>query len=402
MKITKLKVEALDAVGRDIFYWDDSLKGFGVKVTPKGRKSYVFQYRLGGRRGRARRLFLGVHGQVTTEQARKEATKIAGDVAKGRDIATDKRNRNAAPKVSEVMEVFLRDHVQTKLKPSTKRSYECLAENHIKPLLGNLKIDEINRSDMAKLHHKMKATPYHANRALAVMSKFMSWSEKRGYRKYGSNPCLGIEKFREKKRESYLNDAQLHGLGMAIIELEASGDITPYTGAAIRLLLLTGCRLREVLDLKWQEVDFDRGMLRLADSKTGQRTVLLSEPAIEVLSEMKQIEGNPYVFCGRLPGRSIVDITRSWRRICKKAEIDGIRMHDLRHTHASVAAAEGYSLPIIGSLLGHTQAQTTARYSHLAESPVRSASEKVGNRIKGAMNGMGKVRKLKHVSGGVE
>lgn len=399
MKITKARVEGIKPKESDLFYWDDSLTGFGVKVTPKGRKSYVYQYRLGGRRGRVRRVYLGVHGSITTEQARRDAVKLAGEVAGGRDVAGDKRSRNAAPKVSEVVDVFLKDHVEAKLKPSTRRSYECLVRLHVNPVLGNLKIDEVSRNDVAKFHHRLKETPYHANRALAFLSKLMSWAEKRGYRKYGSNPCIGIEKFREKKRERFLNDAQLHGLGMALTDLEQSGRITEHAAAAIRLLLITGCRLREILHLRWDEVDFERQLLALGDSKTGQRTVLLSEPALEVLEGVKRIEGNPYVCCGKNQGQPIVNLMKVWRRVCGEAEIRDVRLHDLRHTHASVAAAAGYSLPIIGSLLGHTQAQTTARYSHLAESPVRSASEAVGKRIRGAMNGLGRVTKLKRSGG---
>ncbi|MFA4874740.1 MAG: site-specific integrase, partial [bacterium] len=341
MKITKVRVEGIVSKEKDVFYWDDSLTGFGVKVTPKGWKSYVYQYRLGGRRGRVRRVYLGVHGSVTTEQARRDAVKLAGEVAGGRDVASDKRSRNAAPKVSEVVDVFLKDHVEAKLKPSTRRSYECLVRLHVGPVLGNLKIDEVSRSDVAKFHHRLKETPYHANRALAFLSKLMSWVEKRGYRTYGSNPCIGIEKFREKKRERFLNDAQLHGLGMALTDLERSGRITEHAAAAIRLLLITGCRLREILHLKWDEIDFERHILSLGDSKTGQRSVLLSEPALEVLEDLKRIEGNPYVCCGKNPGQPIVNLMKVWRRVCNEAELRDVRLHDLRHTHASVAASAG-------------------------------------------------------------
>ncbi len=397
MKITKSKVVALKPSEKDKLYWDDSLAGFGIKVTPKGKKSYVYQYRLGGRRGRTKRVSLGVHGAVTTEQARRDAVKISGQVAQGIDVAEDKRKKNTSLRLSEVMDVFFREHVNIKLKLSTQRDYEGLVRLHIKPALGNIKIDELNRSDIARFHNRMKNTPYYANRALALLSKLMSWSEGHGYRSIGSNPCIGLEKYHEKKRERFLNDAELHKLGMAITKLEESGNISEYAAAAIHMLLFTGCRLQEILKLKWDEVDDARGLLRLTDTKTGQRNVIINASALEVLQGVKRIEGNPYVFCGHKPGQPIIELRKSWKRVCMVAEIDNVRLHDLRHTHASVAIAAGYSLPVIGSLLGHTQPQTTARYSHLSESPARIASESVGEHLNRVMSGKGTVRSLKTV-----
>lgn len=384
MKITKRSIEALPIKEKDSFLWDDTLAGFGVKITPTGKRSYIYQYRLGGRRGRTRRLSLGVHGHITTEQARREATKIAGQVAAGKDVANERRDRNKAPKVSDVMDIFFKDHV-TKLKPSTQYSYKCLAKVHIRPQLGNLKIDDLNRNDITKLHHSLCETPYHANRTLAVMRKMMSWAEEQGYRKHGSNPCIGIKKFREKARERFLSESELHTFAEALTKLSTDGRITHYIAGAIRLLLLTGCRLREILDLKWSEVDCDRGWLNLEDTKTGRRSIHLNKDAIQLIQSIPQIEVNPYVFCGRLTDKPIVNTAKPWKRICEEAGLSGVRIHDLRHTHASIAAIQGYSLPMIGALLGHTQAQTTARYSHLASDPIRQASEDVGTYITNAM-----------------
>ena len=180
------------------------------------------------------------------------------------------------------------------------------------------------------------------------------------------------------------NDELAH-LGEVLTEAEHTGTELPSAIAAIRLLLFSGCRRSEILTLQWEHVDFERQCLRLQESKTGAKTVYLSPPALEVLTGTERQEGNPYVIRGAKPGAHLVNLTKPWMRIRARAGLDDVRLHDLRHSFASVAVAGGLSLPLIGALLGHTQPQTTARYAHLAADPLRQATDLVGRRIAAAM-----------------
>ena len=231
----------------------------------------------------------------------------------------------------------------------------------------------------------MQDKPYQANRTVAMLSKFFNWTEKLGLRPDGSNPCRHVEKYREAKRERFLSEAELARLGEALRAAETDKTASPWVIAAIRLLTLTGARLSEVLTLRWDYVDFDRATIRLPDSKTGAKTLHLNAPALEVLSAIPRLEDNPHVICGERKGAHLVNIQKPWRRIRKAAGLNDVRIHDLRHSFASVAAAGGMSLPLIGALLGHSQPATTARYAHLSSDPLRAASDAIAGRIAGAM-----------------
>jgi integrase len=210
-----------------------------------------------------------------------------------------------------------------------------------------------------------------------------------GERPQGTNPCLHVERFPETKRERFLSDAELARMGAGIKALEKAGKITPFGLAAIRLLVFTGARASEILGLTWAAVDLGAGAVRLTQSKSGARTVILNPPAAAVLSRLRRIKGNPYVVVGGLKGTALTlsGLEQAWQEVRTKAKLDGVRMHDLRHSFASVAVAGGRSLPIIGALLGHSQAATTARYAHLGADPLKAASEAVGKAIEAAMNG---------------
>ena len=231
----------------------------------------------------------------------------------------------------------------------------------------------------------MRDKPYQANRVLALLSKFFNWCEKHGYRPDSSNPCRHIEKFKEQRRERFLSPLELARLGEALTEAETNDTTSPYVIAALRLLVLTGARLSEILTLKWSYVDYENNLLRLPDSKTGAKVIYVNAPALQILSDLPRLEGNPFVICGKREGARLINPQKPWRRIRKAAGLDDVRIHDLRHSFASVAAGSGQSLPVIGALLGHTQPQTTARYAHLAADPLRAASDAIGGRISDAM-----------------
>ena len=197
----------------------------------------------------------------------------------------------------------------------------------------------------------------------------------------GSNPCRHIEKFREHKRERMLSANELARLGDVLADAPAS----PYAVAAIKLLVFTGARLGEVLGLRWKWINFERGEARLPDSKTGAKTLQLPPPALAVLAGLPRLEGNPHVIAGQKDGAALVNLEKPWRAVRKAARLDDIRLHDLRHAFASVAASSGMGLPIIGKMLGHTQAATTSRYAHLADDPVKAAAAAVAGKIAAAM-----------------
>jgi integrase len=385
--ITKRSVDAAMPRPADSYLWDDELAGFGLKITPAGRKVYLVQYQLGGRKGRTRRVTIGQHGNVTPTFARNEAKRLLGEIAAGRDPAEDRDKTRADKSLAVVLGQFMMEHVQSKRKASTACEYQRIAKLYIVPRLGRRPIGEIKRQDVAKLHHELASKPYQSNRTLALLSKFFNWAEKHGLRPDGSNPCRHVEKYRENRRERFLSEAELARLGDALRAAEREKSATPWAIAAIRLLTLTGARLSEILTLQWEHVSEEHGCLMLPDSKTGRKAVRLSPPALALLHSIPRLEGNPYVICGEKPGRHSVNLEKPWRRIRKAARLDDVRLHDLRHSFASVAASGGQSLVVIGKMLGHSQPATTARYAHLADDPVRAASDAVGKHIAAAMDG---------------
>ena len=232
-----------------------------------------------------------------------------------------------------------------------------------------------------RLHHSVQHLSTTANRVLSLLSKALNLAELWGYRPDASNPCRHVQKYAENKRERFLSQEEIARLMSVLEQEEKEGKELPPVLCAIRLLLLTGCRLNEILSLSWQEVDFDKSCLFLLDSKRGKRTVYLSPPALELLQNIPREKDHPYVIAGKNKQAHLINLQKPWRRIRKKASLDDVRIHDLRHTFASVAAANGLSLPIIGALLGHSQTQTTARYAHLVGQPLLEAVGKVGESI---------------------
>jgi integrase len=381
-KLTKRTVDAIEPQPTEFFIWDESIPGFGLRVMPSGRKSFVVQYRAGRR---PRRMSLGPSTVLTCDQARTRAITIIAAVKNGEDPAADRAAKRNAATVSDLAERFDKEHIAVRLKASTAKEYRGNLRRFILPALGRLPVPEITRADVAKFHHDLRHIPYQANRCLEVVSKMFVLAEMWGLRPDGSNPRKHIRKYPEEKRERFLSAAELRRIGEVLREMESERVELPSAILAARLLILTGCRLGEIMTLKWDYVDFDECALRLPDSKTGKKVVHVGAPAVEYLHDAQRINGNPWVINGTLAGKPLSDLQPFWQRVRARAGVKDVRIHDLRHTFASTAVASGQGLPMIGKLLGHTQVQTTARYAHLAADPVRSAAHSVATSLREAL-----------------
>lgn len=380
-RLSKRVVDATQADTNDVFIWDNALKGFGLKVTPKGRKVYLIQYRIGGRKGRTRRFTIGAHGTLTAEEARTLAKTALGQVSSGLDPSAEKDKVRGGYTMDYMLEKFDAAHIEVKLKPKSQEDYRRNIKVHIKPKIGHMLVHQVTRQDIMRLHHNMRDRRYCANRTVATLSKFFNWCEKFGYREEGKNPCRFVDKYKEKKRQRFLSSQEIERLSDTLDKAMREKIVSDYAIYAIRLLSLTGARLGEILSLKWEYINWEKGTLELPDSKTGAKAIYLNAPAKDILSEIVRQTDNSYVCCGAVEGKPIVNIQKSWRRIRSMAGLEDVRLHDLRHTFASVAVSNGMSLPMIGALLGHSQPSTTARYAHLAADPLREAAEMVGNKI---------------------
>jgi integrase len=407
-RISKRTVDGLQSTGTEFSVWDETVSGFGIRVRPTGAKSYVVVYRAGtGRGAPVRRYTIAAVGKITPERARARAKAILGAVAHGHDPANQKATERGTPTVAELADRFMADHVRAKRKGRTAEFYRDILDRIVKPAVGTTKADKLTRLQVGRLHSSLADTPFQANRVLAVVGSMYAFAGRAGVLPEGINPARGVEKFRESRRERFLNSEELERLGSAIREAETTGipwtldeskatakhvpktkrstRIAPSAAAALRLLLFTGCRLREILHLRWEHVDIERGCLFLSDSKSGRKTVILNAPALAVLNGLEPVA--PYVVPGDNPEQPRHDLKRPWEAVTKRAGLTGVRLHDLRHTYASFGAGGGLGLPVIGRLLGHAQVATTARYAHLDNDPLRRASESIASSIAAALDG---------------
>ncbi|HEY8128187.1 MAG TPA: site-specific integrase [Hyphomicrobium sp.] len=408
-RITKRAVDAFQCpAGKDRdFLWDDAMAGFGLAAFPTGRKVYVAQYR---KDGRSRRVTIGEHGRLTPDEARSQAKVILGAVETGADPIEERRAARAVRTFGDVAEDFMRLHVATKRKGSTADEYRRIMKAHIFPVIGSKRVLDVRRADVARLHGKLSDRPYEANRTLAVVSAVWNWAARRDEAAAANNPAKGVERYPEQGRERFLTSAEFARLGAALAEGETIGLpyevdeagpkakhvpkaenrrtlLDPFAVAAIRLLILTGARLREILDAQWTNVDLERGVIFLADSKTGKKPVYLSAAAQAVLAGLPRIEGNPHIIAGAKDRAPRADLKKPWAAVTRAAGLEGLRIHDLRHSFASFGAGASLGLPIIGKLLGHSQAATTHRYAHLDADPLRRAVDAIGATISAAMAG---------------
>ncbi|PWC50632.1 hypothetical protein TSA6c_32680 [Azospirillum sp. TSA6c] len=406
-KITKKLVDTLAPSGRDGVLWDDELSGFGIRITAAGVKSYVVQYRI---MGRSRRMTIARHGVMTPEEARKEAKLILADVARGLDPAEARDEQRRDLTVSELCDLYVSEGMTTK-KASTIASDKGKLERHIKPLLGKRLLRSITRADIERLQADIAAGKTAtdikggfksrsivtggrgtAARTLGLLSGVFQFAVNRNLRP--DNPVRGVKRFAEKKCERFLSPTEMARLGKALADLADEG-VNPTAINVLRLLALTGCRRGEITGLRWEWVDWDRACIRFPDSKTGAKVVPLGAAALKLLTELCEETSVGPVFPGSGVTGSTTAVWRVWDKAREKAKLPDVRIHDLRHSFASVGAAGGDSLVVIGALLGHRDTATTARYAHLSNDPLRAAADRIAGNIAAAMKGeSGKVLPL--------
>lgn len=391
---------------RTTFYFDDDLSGFGFYRTAGGTGTYFAEFRpIAG--GAKKRMKLGRVGTLKAGEAREAARKAIAHAGLGKDLAKDRADERASVSVNMLVSTYIEEFVAANKKASSAEFYRTMLRKHLEPQIGQTKAVALARVDVQRAHSAMSKTArISANRAMKLLSAAYGWGAKNGYVPEGFNPASGVDLNREEGRERFLTADEMQRLGDAMREAETVGfpvnagdtkhapkgqriKMHPAVTGAIRLIMLTGCRLREILHLRWSEVDLDRGLLFLPDSKTGKKTVVLSAAALAVLKEMPRI--GIYVVAGESAGledeKPRADLKRPWAAITRRAGLDGLRIHDLRHSFASVGAWSGLGLPVIGKLLGHADVSTTQRYAHIADEAARRGADVIANQIADAIGG---------------
>jgi integrase len=387
-KLTDREVRGLvpPATGNQITY-DSIVSGFGVRITAAGKIAFILNYRVKATR-QERRTTIGSYPDWNVAAARDEAKLLKQEVDRGGDpLGKDQVDREA-PTVKDLCDQFEAEHID-KLRDRTQYDYRGIIRHHIVPVLGKLKVAAVGFKDVERLHRKISA-PVRANRVIAILSKMFALAIKWQLRP--DNPCKGVERNREHARERYLKPDELQRLTEALAEYpdQDAADI-------FRLLLLTGARRGEVLGATWDQFDLKEGVWTKPATATKQKQrheVPLNAPARQLLAHrLSKRDASPWVFPGRSHGHRI-NLDRSWGLICKAAGITGLRIHDLRHSYASTLVSAGFSLPTIGALLGHSQPQTTARYAHLFDDPLRKATERAGAILAPKTKAPGEVKKF--------
>jgi len=378
-KLSKTVVERIKTADQDVVVWDDTLPGFGVRLKPSGVRSYIIQYR-NRNTSVSRRLTIGQHGPLLTfDQAKKQARAMLADAMRGEDPVEIRKTARRAPSIADLAVDYLERHAVPKKRPKSVRDDRAMLDNIILPKLGAKKVDAIGRRDVEAIQVGMKDRPYQANRVLSLLSKMFNLAIEWKWRP--DNPAKGIERYQEQKRERWLSDEELRHLCAVL-------DEHPNTRAAnaVRLQLLTGARLGEVLTSRKEDFDLHRGIWTKPSHQTKQKRtehLPLSAQALILVTLIIETSdaGSPFLFPGNKPGQPLHEIKKFWSVVLREAGIVNYRRHDNRHTYASHLVSSGLSLEIVGRLLGHTTATTTKRYAHLADDPLRAATDQFGSKI---------------------
>ena len=389
-KLTKRAVEAIQPdIDCDTVVWDAVLPGFGVRVKPSGVRSYVMQYR--NAHGRSKRGTIGRHGKLTLEQARHQARQLFAAVGTGGDPVTERRTAREAPTMNDLMDRYISDHLEPHNKARTQEEFNRIVRKHIRPAFGVLKAASVTRQDVAKLHKSLSVTPRMANTVLSVLSKMFNLAELWGMRPDGSNPVRLIKRYPERRRQRFCTDDELGRLGAALNRAEREQTERASVVNAVRLLALTGCRLSEVIRLRWDDVDLEGHQLNIRDAKAGGRLQTVGAETVAFLAALPRQEGCPWVLPHTDAAKHLPDYTlkKAWRRIRTRAGLQDVRLHDLRHTVGTYAGQTGANAFLIRDKLGHATTAMTAQYVNHSHDPVRQLSDRVEGRIAAAMGGGG-------------
>lgn len=387
MRHRKITLQLINALTVNTTVWDGDLKGFCARRQKGTTVTYQVKVRIAGK---IRWITIGHHGAATPdgsswtpETARRAALKILANPT----VAVIPAPPAPVVTFAAVAELFLTKH-GPKLRPRTLVEYRHMVDHYLVPALGDKAITTVTRADVSSAHASWAKHPRRANFGLTVLSKFMSWCENEGHRPEGTNPVRKVERYEEGTRERYLTTSELQKLGAALDRAEREHLVSPFAIAAIRLLILTGARLSEILTLEWSFVDLERTMLFLPRVKEGgTKGIPLNSAAVEVIKGIPKLAANPFVIVGKNTGDHMKNLHKPWTVVRDLAKLHNVRIHDIRHTHASIAVASGGSLPVIGKILGHSNPSTTQRYAHLAgdSDPVRKLTETTGQIIAQAM-----------------
>lgn len=364
--------------GNRIVY-DREVPGFGVRITANHAIRFVLEYSI---HGRQRRYTIGPWPELTATAAREKARRLRAGIAdKGIDPLAERQELRAAPTIADLADRYLDEHARPHKAETSVAEDESLLRRVIRPELARHRVTSVQRTDVERLRRRLRSTPYRANRALALLSKMLNLAIGWGLR--GDNPCKGVKRYPEDRRERWLRTEDIARLNAAL-----DRHSNPIVANAIKLCLLTGARRGEVLKAKWSEFDLERGVWTKPSHHTKQRKtehLPLNDPTLALLRNMKQQAAGEHVFPGKNSGQALTDIKKSWAVIRAVAGIgDDVRLHDLRHTYASHLVSSGVSLHIVGKLLGHTRPETTQRYAHLADEALREATGRFGAIVGGA------------------
>lgn len=370
---------------KDYIVWDSEIKGFGCRILPSRKKTYVFHYRAPLTK-KSSYIKIGIHGNLTVDEARTKAKGLAFSIASENDPKEQKKKATMDQKLSitfkEFWEIFTEKHINIKHKPSSIRSNASRINKYIIPFFEKKKISEIHQDDILKFTDILSHVKGTCSKCLTLLSTAFEKAELWGYRVKNTNPCKGVYKQPDKKMERFLGDTELKKLEEILENRQHNSKSSPYTLASIWMLLYTGCRESEVLTLKWKDVHLEDGYLYLEDSKVGVITIPLNEKAKEIIRSLEKKEDNPYVFCGGVPGQHLKETKTTWRKVRELAGIPDVRLHDLRHSFASFALKKGVDLYTVSKLLGHKNITTTTRYAHLELDHLKKATNIVAEVFK--------------------
>ena len=379
VRLTEVFVASLQPDGRDHLHYDKQIAGFALRITPAGTKLFSVRAYVDGKRRPAP---LGRFPELSVAQARELAQQALADMRRGLDPAEARKARAKAKAAAEVTVAeltarWMAEHVRPKLKPKTVYKYEQLLTRLILPALGDIPVARLAVDDVSRFHASLARIPRSANHAKAIVSALLRFGCDLGLRAPGDNPARRVRPYRERQSERFLSETELVAAAEGIAAAEHAGKIGPHAAAGLRLALFTGARSGEITAAEWGHIDWKRRFLRLPDSKNNApRTIHLSDAAIEVLHSLPRVR--PYIVAGAIPGEPYKNLTRAWAIARRFAGLDDVRLHDLRHSYASLAASQGIGLPMIGKLLGHRSTATTARYAHLTRDAVAAVNDQLG------------------------